>query len=103
MGFARRLARPYRLEEIREATILGILALHVGNVMVGIPPLADRTGVQEPHLFRGCQNSDLYIGDVELVRYSENVCPQSSAGAVVSAVRLYEAFSSSPAHLGKHG
>ena len=76
MGFARRLARPYRLEEIREATILGILALHVGDVMVGIPPLADRTGVQEElHLFRGCQNSDLYIGDVELVRYSENVCP----------------------------
>jgi hypothetical protein len=64
MGFARRLARPYRFEEIREATILGILALHVGDVMVGIPPLADRTGVQEElHLFRGCQNSDLYIGD----------------------------------------
>ena len=64
MGFARRLARPYRFEEIREATILGILALHVGDVMVGIPPLVDRTGVQEElHLFRGCQNSDLYIGD----------------------------------------
>jgi hypothetical protein len=104
MGFASRLARPYRLKKSGRQRFSEFL--HSTLVTSWSEFLRLQTAL-------GCRKNSTYFAVVRTVISTSVMwswldiprmfAPQVSAGAVVSAVRLYEAFSSSPAHLGKHG